>query len=100
MSDTDQLPLECISRISMTDENKIIEISFDHYMKKLDFLCDNIGLSIRGNIICDVEITNKFSRVLDHFGFQDGETNSISINQEVVKDLILSIMKKIKNSVI
>ena len=100
MSDTDQLPLECISRVSMTDENKIIEISFDHYMKKLDFLCDNIGLSIRGNIICDVEITNKFNRVLDHFGFQDGETNSISINQEVVKDLILSIMKKIKNSVI
>ncbi len=98
MSDPDQPPLECISRITMTDENKIIEISFDHYMKKLDFLCDNTGMSIRGNIICDIDIADKFNRVLDHFGLQDGETNTISINQQVVKELISSIMEKFRES--
>ena len=97
MSDPDQPPLECISRITMTDENKIIEVSFDHYMKKLDFLCDNIGMSIRGNIICDIDIADKFNRVLDHFGLQDGETNTISINQQVVKNLITSIMDKFRD---
>ena len=97
MSDPDQSPLECISRLTMTDENKIIEISFDHYMKKLDFLCDNIGMTLRGNIICDIETADKFNRVLDHFGLQDGQINTISINQQVVKELISCIMKKFED---
>jgi len=100
MSDTDQLHLECISRINMTDENKIIEISFDHYMKKLNFLCDNYGVSIRGSIICDIELSNKFGSVLDHFGIQDGDTRSISSNNQIIKDLITLIMKNfLENSV-
>ena len=97
MSDPDQPPLECISRINMNDENKIVEISFDHYMKKLDFLCDNTGISIRGNYICDIETINKFNSVLDYFGFQDGETNTISGNRETVKELISCIMKKFED---
>lgn len=93
MSDNDQPLLECISRIIMIDENKIIEISFDHYMKKINFLCDNFGVSIRGSIICDIKLSDKFGSVLDHFGIQDGDTGSISSNNQIVKDLITLIMK-------
>ena len=93
MSDTDQPPLECVSRITMTDENKAMQIEYEHYMKKLNFLCDNFGVSIRGSIICDIELSNKFGSVLDHFGIQDGDTRSISPNNEIVNDLIDLIMK-------
>ena len=91
---------ELITTIIMNDQTKAMQIEYEHCMKKLNFLCDNIGVSIRGNIICDIELSNKFGSVLDHFGIQDGDTRSISPNNQIVKDLITLIMKNfLENSV-
>jgi hypothetical protein len=84
--------------IIMNDENKALHIEYDHLMKKLNIICDNVGVSIRGNLICDQELDVKFGQVLDHFGIQDGDTRIMTSNHQLIKDLINMIMDKFLDS--
>ena len=87
-----------LTSIIMNDENKALHIEYDHFMKKLNFVCDNTGVSVRGNLVCDSELNVKFGQVLDHFGIQDGDTRIMSPNHQIIKDLINMIMTKFLDS--
>ena len=83
-----------ITTLIMNDDNKALNIEFDHDMRRLDFVCDAIGCNIRGNIICETEIINKFGSILDCFGIQDGETKTLTSNHQLIRDFIILIMEK------
>ena len=87
-----------LTSIIMNDENKALHIEYDHLMKKMNFVCDNTGVSVRGNLVCDPEIDVKFGQVLDNFGIQDGDTRIMSPNHQIIKDLINMIMSKFLDS--
>jgi len=87
-----------VTKIIMNDDDKTLYLEYDCNMKKLDIVCDTIGSSFRAGLICDIEVTDKFGKVLDHFGIQDGETRTMSSNHQIIKDLINMIMAKFSDS--
>ena len=89
---------ELVTTIIMNDQTKAMQIEYEHYIKHINFICDNVGDSIRGSLICDSELTDKFGSVLDHFSIQDGDTKNISSNHEIIKELINLIMKNFLES--
>jgi hypothetical protein len=90
--------ISTVTHFIMNDELKALHFSYDHFMKRLDFVCDNIGVSHRGSFVCDVEVSDKFGKMMDHFGFQDGETHTLSSNHLIIKEFINLIMDKFRES--
>lgn len=87
-----------ITKVIMDDDDKVLQFEYDHNMKKLDVVCDTIGSSFRGSLLCDIEIIDRFGTFLDEFGIQDGETRNMSSNHMSVKELMEMIMIKFREN--
>ena len=87
-----------ITTLIMNGDSVAFHLQYDHMMKKINIVFDGIGISIRGDVLCDIEIIDKFGKILDHFGIQDGDTKYLSRNHILIKELYHMLIDKFRES--
>jgi hypothetical protein len=86
-----------ISVLTCNKHDKTLIITYDHLLQSINLSFKNDENIVKIDLIADSEISQKFGSVLDSFGFQDGESNIISTERNVVKELISLLFSKSKD---
>jgi len=89
-----------ISVITSNENGKVMVITYDHFLKKINLSFRNYNYEINIDYLSDKEISERFGRIMDFYGFQDGDANIVSSDNRIISDFISLIFSKSQGSVI
>ena len=88
-----------ISVITSNENGKVMVITYDHFLKKINLSFRNYNYEINIDYLSDINISDRFGELMDFYGFQDGDANIVSSNNRILKDFIRLIFSKTEYSI-